>query len=378
MKVLHVISSLNRSSGGTSSCTYQLVEALNAIDCSTDILTLAPEKQTEQMVGYAPFVHALPFDARTPLRISMNIRRALEKADYELFHVNQIWEDVVYSACSVARKRNIPYVLSPHGSLYRQALSVSAWKKKIALKLLGYRKAIEGANCLHATSVAEMEHIRAAGFQNPIAVIPNPVEIPQNLPQKQFQLDTPFRVGFLGRFHPIKNIDLLIKAWAAAGLENAELRLYGDGTPEYVAELHALVTDLQLSNVRFMGFVNGREKYDALAELDILCAPSKQENFGMSIAESLLVGTPVIASTGTPWSELNTHHCGWWLQTTIENLACQLKEVHQLQKENLIFKGKTGKDLIRKHYAAPIVALKMQRLYNYILGHEASPEFLYF
>lgn len=377
MNILHVISSLNRSCGGTSSCTYQLVEALNAIGCHTDILTLAPRGKSEKMVGYGSFINAPPYDACTPLRISPNIRNELKKAQYNLFHVNQIWEDIIHAACSTARRRGIPYILSPHGSLYRQALAISSWKKKLALNLLGYKKDIQQAACLHATSMQEMEHIRAAGFHNPVAVIPNPVEIPQNLPTKTIARDTPFRVGFLGRFHPIKNIDLLIKAWAAAGLKNAELLLYGDGAPAYISELQSLVNELQLTNVRFMGFVNGLEKYQALAKLDVLCAPSKQENFGMSIAEALLVGTPVIASTGTPWEELNTHRCGWWIPATIEALANSLKDVHLLSREELLDIGKRGTGLVTMQYGSPVIAEMMKDLYSYILQKSGKPDFVY-
>lgn len=376
MKVLHVISSLNRSSGGTSSCTYQLVEALNAIDCTTDILTLAPEKKEEQMVGNAPFVHALPFDACSPLNISMNIRKELKSGDYELFHANGLWEDVVHATCATARKRQIPYVLSLHGALYPQAMAISPVRKKVALAL-GYRKDIASAACLHATSIAEMEHIRAAGFRNPIAVIPNPVEIPQNLPSKKIPAGAPFRVGFLGRFHPIKNIDLLIKAWAAAGLKNAELLLYGDGAPAYISELQSLVNELQLTNVRFMGFVNGLEKYQALAKLDVLCAPSKQENFGMSIAEALLASTPVIASTDTPWQELHTHRCGWWIPATLTELTETLATVHALNRAELVEMGRRGQVLMMKKYSSSVVADMMQSLYSHILNNSEKPDFVY-
>ena len=51
--------------------------------------------------------------------------------------------------------------------------------------------------------------------------------------------------------------------------------------------------------------MQGREKYERLANIWTLFVPSAQENFGMIVPEALICGTPVYASLGTPWGELN-------------------------------------------------------------------------
>ena len=178
--ILQTIASLDSRSGGTSTCTYDLVKALNASGMPTDILTLQPGSPQERMVGEDSFIHACPFDARTPLAVSRNIRRFLAGSRYCLYHTNGLWLDVNHATCVHARKMNAPCVVSLHGMLYPQALERGGWKKKLMLAL-GHRKDISGAACVHVTCEKEMEYYRDMGFSNPVAVIPNPVRIPEYL-----------------------------------------------------------------------------------------------------------------------------------------------------------------------------------------------------
>ncbi|WP_423232531.1 glycosyltransferase [Akkermansia sp. JRP_AM1] len=209
-----------------------------------------------------------------------------------------------------------------------------------------------------------------------MAVIPNPVAVPSWIDQIRRREGERFRAGFLGRFHPIKNLESLIRAWGSLNLRDAELLLIGDGPEDYAAQLKRLAAEVGGPGIRFTGFAAGREKYELLASLNVLCAPSHQENFGMSIAEGLLAGTPVIASKGTPWEELDTRRCGWWRDNSPAALAAALEEAFNLTPEESRAMGDRGRSLIMETYASPQVAASMKRLYRYLLGQEPKPEFV--
>ncbi len=376
MRILHTIAGLGAHSGGTSTCAYELLVALNAGGVQADCLTLLPENPNERMLGNDAFIHAFPNDAKTPLGISRTLRRTLITCDYDLYHTNGLWLDVNHVTCVHARRQRRPYIISPHGMLYPQALSRSAWKKKLMLTL-GHQRDIAEASCLHVTCEEEMRHCRTLGFRQPIAIIPNPVTIPDYLnaiiplPQEEF------RVGFLGRLHPIKNLESLIRAWATLQLPHGELLIMGSGEPAYEQSLHRLVAETNAQNVSFRGFVNGRAKYETLASLDVLCAPSHQENFGMSIAEALLVGTPTIASTGTPWEVLNTRACGWWCANDVGSLAAALNAAAALSPEERRAMGTRGQALIMSSFSSHRVAEMMTQFYQYILKGSSKPDFVY-
>lgn len=378
MKILQTIAGFGAKSGGTSTCTYDLVYALNQLNCQTDILTLEPNDPTDHLMGVSEqWIKALPYDGKTPFGYSHNIVHYLNTTDYDLYHTNGLWMYCNHITASLARKKGKPYVITPHGMLYPQALARSAWKKKLMMHLC-FDKDIRAANCIHATCMQEMKYYRDLGYKNPVAVIANPMPLPKYIDDIKPERSKK-RIGFLGRLHPRKNVKGLIEAWASLGkaTKNAELYIMGKGDETYEAYLKELVVTLGLTNVVFAGFVNGREKFEKLATLTALFVPSDFENFGMIITEALIVKTPVMASLGTPWEELNTRRCGWWVNNDIHTLSQTMEEVFSLSDEELLAMGERGKQLVLEKYSSIQVATQMKQLYEWILYGGTKPDFVY-
>lgn len=378
MKILQTIAGFGAKSGGTSTCTYDLVYALNQLNCQTDILTLEPNDPTDHLMGVSEqWIKALPYDGKTPFGYSHNIVHYLNTTDYDLYHTNGLWMYCNHITASIARKKGKPYVITPHGMLYPQALARSAWKKKLMMHLC-FDKDIRAANCIHTTCMQEMKYYRDLGYKNPVAVIANPMPLPKYIDDIKPERSKK-RIGFLGRLHPYKNVKGLIEAWASLGkaTQNAELYIMGKGDEAYETYLRELVTTLGLTNVIFAGFVNGREKFEKLATLTALFVPSISENFGMTITEALIVKTPVMASLGTPWEELNTRRCGWWVNNDIRTLAQTMEEVFSLSDEELLAMGERGKQLVLEKYSSIQVATQMKQFYEWILYGGTKPDFVY-
>ncbi len=300
-----------------------------------------------------------------------------------MYHGNGLWMFVNHITASIARKKHKPYLITPHGMLYPDAMARSAWKKRVA-ELLWFKKDIMEATCIHATCKPEVEVIRNYGYKGPIALIPNPV--PRFDYFSEINGAHGNRIGFLGRLHPRKNVHGLIQAWIQLGekVKNAELVIMGVGTPEYEAYLKELASKCIYNNIVFKGFVRGREKYETLASMRALCVPSDFENFGMIVTEALSVGTPVIASKGTPWEELNgipsasnIGKCGWWIDATVVTIADTINKALALTDEEVTTMGENGKRLVKEKYAAEKVALMMYNLYRWIAGEIEKPEFVY-
>ena len=150
MRVLHTITGLSRKSGGTSSCTYHLVRALNEKGCATDLLTSAGTLENP-LVGSGEFIKEIPAHFHTPFAYSREMRHALDlSSGYDLIHTNGLWLDLNYYSCIVARRRGLPYIISPHGMLYPQALAVKPWRKRI-MRLLCFNRLLREAACIHVT-----------------------------------------------------------------------------------------------------------------------------------------------------------------------------------------------------------------------------------
>lgn len=378
MKVLQTIYGLNRKLGGPSSCTANLVSALNNVGVDTDILAIASQNADDDIV-HGPNIHYVENDERTSLRISSNFNKFLNEngSKYELIHGNTIWLWHTHQASRYCQREDKTFVLSPHGMLYPQALRVSSWKKRLILPMFQYRDLVQ-ANLIHATSMQELQHIRTFGLKNPVAVIPNMLLL-EELPTKRHTANSIRQIGFVGRIHKIKNLDLLLKSWLNLGnlSSSCELIIIGEGDWRYEEELHKYVIANRMSNVRFAGFMSGKELHDSIKSLDYLVLPSKSENFGMVVAEALSYGVPVIASKGTPWEELESTKSGWWIEPDEETLTSALQNAILLAETKRQAMGENGRKLIKEKYLYRIVGNMMKQTYEWLLANRPKPDFIY-
>lgn len=412
MKVLQTIPYMLASQGGPSTCTCDMLQGLYEVGGKVDLLTSRPRLGAEEVVlgADAPWMKTVVCDYRTPLALSKNMDRYLQESDYDIYHANTLWLYPVHATCAHARKTSKPYVLSTHGMLYPTALKLSGWKKKL-MGALWYKEDIMKATCIHATCMAEMEHNRKYGYNGPIAVIPNAVVFPEGVELKDESLDLRDsqgrrQIGFLGRLHPIKKVENVLYALDKVrdeGVEVSEVlcfQIMGKFDDAYEQWLKDEVKRLKLEDcVEFVGYVSGKEKYDRLSKLSALMVPSAQENFGMIVPEALICGTPVYASLGTPWSELNglkvrgerlensnsinnipstinPNQCGWWEDNSPETITKVILEILSKSDNELRAMGANGRKLMEEKYEQHKVAQMMINLYKWINEEGDKPGFV--
>lgn len=381
MKVLQTIQGLSASSGGPSTCTCDLLEGLGDLGVSVHLLITESADSKEPNLGKgSDWLIEVPNDYKTPLFFSANLQRALAESDYDIYHTNGLWMYSNHITCKMARSKKKPYIISPHGMLYPSALAIKRWKKWPMLKLW-FNKDVHNATCLHATCKQEMEHCRTFGYKGPIAVIPNPVVFPKGVKAVINKLEGRKQIGFLGRLHPIKKVENLIYALTLLSQEEQNglsLQIMGKYDDCYEKFLKTEVKRLRLDDcVKFVGFVSGKDKYDRLSRLWALMVPSTQENFGMIVPEALICGTPVYASLGTPWGELNEYQCGWWKDNEPQTIAKVMLEILSMSEADAVAMGARGRKLMEEEYEQHKVAGMMNDLYKWVVGECAKPDFVY-
>lgn len=382
MKILQTIAGFGLHSGGTTSCTYDLLEAMNRTSTTADLLTpdIAPGVNDVLAGKGEEWVKAVPFDCQTPYAFSSNFRQFLRDTDYDLYHTNGMWLYANHATCTHAHRRRKPYVITPHGMLYPQALAISSTRKKWMRRLL-FDRDLKHASCIHVTCEQEGKHIRDLGIKTPVAVISNPIRISPNLDDaiaasakvRSQQAD----IGFLGRLHPIKNVDRIIRGFAQVAKPEQRLIIMGKGEKHYEQELKDLVLKLGVKDqVIFEGFVSGDEKLRKLASLRSLVVASESENFGMIVGEALLCQTPVICTRTAPWRDLEVFGCGWWIENDVQSLSDAIYIALNMPEMIIRDKGIRGRDLITHDYNPEITARRMTRLYEWLLGSGPKPEFV--
>ena len=270
---------------------------------------------------------------------------------YDIYHTNGIWTYPTYKTIRVARKEDKPCIVTIHGMLNRDALKMTSLKKQLFLKLF-QKHDLQSVSYIHATSEYEAECIRGLGITTPIAVIPNGV-VDCGL-KHPFSSDGIVRFGFVGRTDPVKNIDVLLSAWQKLGnyTKNCQLTIIGGGNDsEYSRILHTFVSEHNMNNVMFTGLLPKEKALQEMAKLDYLILPSRSENFGMVIPEALSMGIPCIASKGTPWKELNTLNCGWWIDGNEDSLCDAIKNTLVISNEEYNLMAESGISLVKSKYS---------------------------
>jgi len=238
----------------------------------------------------------------------------------------------------------------------------------------GQGSVLKNAACLHATSELEFREIREKGLSNPVAIIPNGIDIP-NIRKKEAPSPNKRRLLYLGRIHPIKGIDILLRAWAAIEKDfpDWELSVVGPDNNGYLCRLQNLAKDLNIEKVTFPGPAYGEEKCRVYQSADLFVLPTHSENFGMTVAEALAYGIPAIVSKGAPWQGLETHGCGWWLEIGEEPLKECLKEALTLSPKELSKRGALGRAWVERDFSWPRAGEMMHKTYLWLLGDGPLP-----
>lgn len=375
MKVLYS-GTLAASAGGPAMSASLTLKGLRHLGVDAQIL-MGALKDGDKMRGEDVPVHFVKSTSITPFGFASSFKRdLLGLGSCDIYHAQGIWQWNTYVLASVARHSKIPYLITPRGMLYPQDIRKSnSFLKKLSLKL-HLLNDLNKAACVHVTCEEEMIHCRNLGVTSPIAVIPNPVEI-RDYPYKKE--DTIKRIGYLGRLSRRKNVEGLITAFHKLGDEakGAELLIIGGGDEHYEYELRHLVEQYQMRNVRFTGFLNGDEKDRALTSCSVLAMPSEFENLGNVVLEGLVRGIPCIATTGSPWEELQTHHCGWWVPYTQEDITNAVRSAINATDDELKTMGLNGRQLMEERYSVESIALEMKSLYEWILDQGSKPDFVY-
>jgi glycosyltransferase involved in cell wall biosynthesis len=303
--------------------------------------------------------------------LSSALHHAARTAD--VIHNHGLWVLPNVSAGRVAANMATPLVISPRGMLAPAALAFSRVKKQVFWTLL-QGSAIRGAACIHATSEQEYEEIRNFGLANPVAIIPNGIDVPE-LPARSTARPAAERVVLsLGRIHPKKGLSRLVHAWSKveAGHPGWRLKIAGPPEARHDDELRALVAALDLGCVSIERPIYGDAKTGAYQDADLFVLPTLNENFGLTVAESLAAGTPVISTKGAPWSGLESEGCGWWIDHGVEPLAAALAHAMALPREALKAMGDKGRQWMAKDFGWDRVAHDMLGVYLW-LARSAEP-----
>jgi glycosyltransferase involved in cell wall biosynthesis len=390
LNIVHVIPGVGPSSFGGGSAAYLVSEqvsqghaaALWSLDNETDRQWAAASSglSVENIRGFE-------ISAPKAFRWSREMEREAhrEAGRISIVHQHALWTGLSCITSMLRDRYGIPTVVTPHGALEKWAFRKSRWKKAIALALYEGDN-LRKASCLYACSEQELAGFREFGLKNPVAVLPNGITKSwldgsgnKDAFLKQFNLPSHKRILlFLSRITPVKGLAMLMESLHMVRNQLAGWLMVIAGSDEFnhKAEIVKRIHQLHLEDfVFFTGPLFDQVKRDAFAAADIFVLPTKRENFGNVVVESLGAGVPIITTKGTPWEKLVTYRCGWWVDVDANAIAEALKAALSSTPDELKRMGQRGKELAAK-YSWNNSARMTIELYNWLLGRRERPEFV--
>lgn len=356
MKVIHYISTLDQKRGGVATYMQCLSKELGK-RCDLVVVT---RQSANQLSLTNCSVFSLPHDKKS---FVSGFMRILDEERPDIVHLNGIWQHDLLWVQKESQTRGIITFITPHGMLLPWSLRHNVIRKAIAL-LLYERKALRAADMIFATDKCEHDEIvKLKLTKKPVPIISNGIDIEGYSIKESWKVRK--KILFLSRISIGKGIELLFEAMfdIKEPLYGYEIIIAGEGESAYIDKLKNKAKRLGL-NVSFVGGVYGEAKFNLIKDSDFMVLPTFSENFGYVIAESLICGTPVITTKGTPWEDIETLGCGRWIERTRSELSTAILQMISRSSSDLEQMGRNGRKLIESKYTSASMAEFIMKIYN--------------
>lgn len=352
MRILYVLRTLDPAWGGPVEGHRRMSEAVMA--CKSDLsveIACSDEPNPRWHSDWHCPVHALGAGGLGKYGYNSKLRRWLnaEITRFDVVVISSIWLFHSFATRAAAVRADVPYILYVHGALdpwFKRHYPIKHLKKIVYWKLIEARVFRDAAAVVFTT---EEERLLARNAYRPYVcnerVISYGTASPPgtfiNGPQQQFRRavnglgESPYLL-YLGRLHEKKGIDLLLKSFGGeSSLAGTHLVVAGPGESRTA---HDLQRDARASvaadRIHFIGPVYSDKKWAALRGADALVLPSHAENFGISVAEALGCGVPVLISNKVNvWREVQSKGAGFVNDDDLAGTTRSLRQWASLSPE---------------------------------------------
>jgi glycosyltransferase involved in cell wall biosynthesis len=330
MKLLRVIATLDPTHGGPSAGLRAITPELARLGHETTFVSLDSPEVAQRFAINAP-VHALG-PARGGYAYSAELVPWLRAhaSEYDAVFVHGLWQYLGRAVHAALLNTDTPYFVFPHGMLdpwFGHAYPLKHVKKWFYWQLCERHVLRDAAAVLFTCD--EERRLARTSFQpyrcNELVVsygtaAPDSDAEAQRSSWSEFLPQVAHRPFwlFLGRIHPKKGVDILLKAYGQHVLSNPgappALVLAGPcSSSAYRSSLERIIQQLPKGcDVIWAGMVDGSRKWGALRSAEVFVLPSHQENFGIAVVEALSVGTPVLISRKVNiWEEIESEGAGF-------------------------------------------------------------------
>ncbi len=377
MNVVFLSGTASRAAGGVFEVERWLAQKLHrrhGIDVEAAGL-LDKNKSSDEEAWNPIQIHAFEHFGPAQFGYSPKLAGWLKLSNHDVLHLHNLWMYTSWLTLQWSRSKKRPYVVSLHGMLDPWALKHSGWKKRLA-GILYENRMLRGASVIHAFHDKDLADIRAYGLRNPVAVIPNGVELNEAQPAPWAAREQ--RILYLGRLHPKKGVAELIQAWKIIPLERRagwKLTIAGWDDGGNAAGLAKLVDELQLGDsIEFPGAVFGKEKQQFFETSQCFILPSYSEGLPMTVLEAWASSLPVIMTEMCNLPQGFAASAAIKVDPQPESIAKGLSDFLDFSEDRRREMGVNGRRLVEREFTWDAVSDQLYAVYQWVLGLGPMPE----
>ena len=309
-------------------------------------------------------------------RLNLSTPRGMKDAaqailqDIDVLHLHEFRTVENLLVTPIARRLDVPVVLSPHGTLTHgtgRGRLKAGWDRLLSPRVMSR---IDHVVALTETELGEAVNLWAKrGFSSlpGSSVIPNGIDLREfdSLPdpagfRARFGLGDAPTVLYMGRLQARKGVDLLLRAFQATDVARARLVIAGPDEGMLGALRELAAGD---ERIVFAGYLDGKARLEALAAADVFALAARGEGQPIAALEALAAGTPVALSPGCNMDEVAAADAGVVAEATVEAFAGALRRL--LQDESLRSSmGANARKMARERYGWASVAAAWEAVYG--------------
>ncbi|WP_462316311.1 glycosyltransferase [Methanobrevibacter sp.] len=220
-------------------------------------------------------------------------------------------------------------------------------KQRIYLKIF-YKGLMSALECEHITVVnPNLKDTLVSEYNaEESAITPIPPTIDDKYHPLNKSNDT-YTIGTLSGLVPRKRIDILIKSFLKADMEDSRLLIGGVGMDE--ENLKRIANDDE--RIEFLGLVPDDKMNDFYNSLDVFVFPTLVEGYGMPIVEAMACGKPVVTLNDSDIPDVVKSRCDICSKENLHEVlserkfSCNIKSNMEFSKDHSI--ENTGRKLMK-------------------------------
>ncbi|HVE16526.1 MAG TPA: glycosyltransferase [Chthoniobacterales bacterium] len=382
LRLLHAIASADPAGGGPIEGVRQISAINTRYNHEVEIVTLDPPD--------APFLASFPYKIHalgpgiTSYGFSIRFVEWLRAnaSQYDAVIVNGVWGFNALGTWLALRKtREVPYMVFTHGMLdpwFKHRYPFKHLKKWLYWPW-GLYPVLRDADAVLFTCERERQLARESFWLydcNEVVVrygtagIPDPdADYRSEFIAAHPELAKTRNILFLGRVHPKKGPDLLLKAVAKLQHDGywdpKTMRIVMAGPADfgYATELKKLAVELGIGDsIYWTGMLSGGQKWGSFQAAEAFILPSHQENFGIAVAEALSARIPVLITHSVNISpDIAVDGAGLVDEDTIVGTQRLLKKWFSLSKSDRDEMQEQARKTFLHRYTSEVAAKDIQR-----------------